>query len=116
MSGVHLEMVRKCRCLGCGTLESVCAHHLISGLHSERGMGLKAPDSFTIPLCDTCHRKLHGLGSDTLFFDPKSINAKAVAIALWHLHELGAGERAYERVINDFRVNALMGGRGELSA
>lgn len=34
------------------------AHHFIGEFHMK-GMGMKAPDMFAMPLCMLCHRKIH---------------------------------------------------------
>jgi len=61
-SSVYLEWVRAQPCCVCGTTWGVIAHHLIS-MWQVSGMGLKAADSFAMPVCDgpgdTCHRKIH---------------------------------------------------------
>lgn len=90
MSHKHLEKQSKCQCLGCGIEPRsgngiVAGHHLITGMVAEglRGGKMKAPDRWSLPLCFTCHRKLHDLGSDDLFFVPRGIEHRAVASALW---------------------------------
>lgn len=58
----YLAFVRNLPCSVCGTDHGVIAHHLI-GMWGMSGMGLKAPDSMAMPLCDgpgeTCHRLVH---------------------------------------------------------
>ncbi|RUR52721.1 DUF968 domain-containing protein [Vreelandella populi] len=58
----YLAFVRSLPCSVCGTDQGVVAHHLI-GMWGMSGMGLKAPDSMTLPVCDgpgnTCHRLVH---------------------------------------------------------
>ena len=57
----YLAWVRTRPCCLCGG-QANAAHHLI-GMWGMSGMGLKAPDSMAIPVCDgpgdTCHRKIH---------------------------------------------------------
>jgi len=48
-----LEFIRQLPCMSCG-LRPSDAHHVTS-----RGMGLKQPDSMTVPLCRMCHSGLH---------------------------------------------------------
>jgi len=64
-SQAYLTFVRALPCAMCGTTQGVIAHHLI-GMWGMSGMGLKAPDSFVMPLCDgpgdTCHRLVHSHG------------------------------------------------------
>jgi len=61
-SAAYLGWVRAHPCCVCGTTRGVIAHHLI-GMWQVSGMGLKAADSFAMPVCDgpgdTCHRKIH---------------------------------------------------------
>lgn len=60
-SAKYLKFVRSLPCVLCGG-QANAAHH-ITGMWSLSGMGLKAPDSFSMPVCDgpgdTCHRKIH---------------------------------------------------------
>lgn len=42
------------------------AHHLLSA--PCRGVGKKASDEYTVPLCPDHHRELHGMGDEGLFF------------------------------------------------
>jgi len=51
----YMEAVAKLPCYVCYTTP-VEVHHKIGGV---KGMGLKAPDTETIPLCQACHRKIH---------------------------------------------------------
>lgn len=57
----YLAFVRSLPCCVCGG-QANAAHHLI-GMWSLSGMGLKAPDSYVMPVCDgpgdTCHRRIH---------------------------------------------------------
>lgn len=60
-SPAYLAFVRTLPCCVCGSPANA-AHHLI-GLWNVSGMGLKAPDSMCMPVCDgpgdTCHRRIH---------------------------------------------------------
>ena len=51
----YLEAVTKLPCYMCGT-SPVQAHHKIGGV---KGMGLKSPDTESIPLCQACHMRIH---------------------------------------------------------
>jgi hypothetical protein len=53
----YLAWVRTLPCCVCGGLAEA-AHHLI-GVGGQGGMGTKAPDSHAMPVCSTCHRKIH---------------------------------------------------------
>tara|TARA_R110002110_G_scaffold393274_1_gene606948 strand:+ start:369 stop:647 length:279 start_codon:yes stop_codon:yes gene_type:complete len=54
----YLAFVRTLPCSICGTDQDVVAHHLI-GVGGMGGMGTKAPDNFTLPLCAEDHSKIH---------------------------------------------------------
>lgn len=54
----YLAFVRKLPCSCCGATPGGDAHHAI-GIGHFSGVGLKAPDSLTMPLCRTCHDRLH---------------------------------------------------------
>lgn len=53
----YLKWVSSQPCYLCGAPADE-AHH-ITGIGNLGGMGLKAPDQFTIPTCRGCHRKWH---------------------------------------------------------
>lgn len=55
-SQAYLDYVASLPCCGCG-LPADEAHHMIG--HGYKGMGTKAPDLFTLPLCRNCHDELH---------------------------------------------------------
>ncbi|WP_193160013.1 DUF968 domain-containing protein [Serratia ureilytica] len=52
----YTRWVKSQKCLGCSA-RSDDPHHIIG--HGLGGMGTKPSDYLTIPLCRTCHRKLH---------------------------------------------------------
>lgn len=60
-SPTYLAFVRQLPCCVCGA-PADSAHHL-TGMFNVSGMGLKAPDSLAMPVCDgpgdTCHRRIH---------------------------------------------------------
>ncbi|WP_145502043.1 DUF968 domain-containing protein [Yersinia similis] len=51
-----LKWVKSQQCCGCGS-SADDPHHIIG--HLQGGMGTKAHDLFTIPLCRDCHNSLH---------------------------------------------------------
>lgn len=51
----YMEAVSRLPCYSCGT-SPVQVHHKIGGV---KGMGLKACDTETMPLCQPCHMKVH---------------------------------------------------------
>ncbi|MDX1466861.1 MAG: DUF968 domain-containing protein [Halomonas sp.] len=61
-SEAYLAFVRSLPCAICGTTQGIAAHHL-KGIWHLSGAGMKAPDSYTMPVCDgpgdTCHRRVH---------------------------------------------------------
>ena len=57
----YLEWVATLPCVACEIRDrTVVAHHWRGeGGHLSGGMGLKASDWLTMPLCFTCHNKMH---------------------------------------------------------
>lgn len=67
----YVGWVRKHPCCACGAERLVEAHHITNGLtcmpgerppkalRGKRGKGQKAHDYYAIPMCLSCHRKLH---------------------------------------------------------
>lgn len=58
-NSAYLKRVRELPCCVCGTTEAVHAHHIIG--HSEGGMGMKASDYATMPLCAYHHTGKMGI-------------------------------------------------------
>lgn len=63
----YLAWVRTQPCVVCGAKGGNAAHHMIA-MYQLSGMGLKAPDSFSMPACDPaagsfndCHQQIHRL-------------------------------------------------------
>lgn len=80
----HLRWIKKLPCLVCGNWNGNHAHHLLTGV--TRGMGMKAADEFTIPLCMNCHSQLHLRGNERAFFgdvgvDPLEWAARLVVLS-----------------------------------
>lgn len=86
----HLALIRQLPCCICGTkgTRAIHAHHLRSEAAARtRGVGMKAPDSMTVPLCWLHHDELHALGSRRevqWFKDQCEINPHALADSLWN--------------------------------
>ena len=63
-------------CISCGIQdETIVAHHLKHRYapYSGGGMGLKADDWLTMPLCYSCHDRAHNGDSDVLDFQAEFI-------------------------------------------
>lgn len=54
----YLAFVRGLPCCHCGVSPAGDAHHVI-GVGNFSGVGLKAPDSLSMPLCRSCHGLVH---------------------------------------------------------
>ena len=54
----YLEYVRKLSCLMCGSVYGSDPHH-IKGIGHFSGVGQKASDYLTMPLCRNCHEQMH---------------------------------------------------------
>lgn len=81
----HLELIRKLPCCICLTRKEVQAHHLYCS--GERGMGLKSPDRYAVPLCAIPHHDEVGrIGSrnEEEWFQKKGgFDCLELAAALW---------------------------------
>lgn len=81
----HLEFIRSLPCLCCGRLGAE-AHHLLRvpqeylgpkkgyenlliPKYNGRGLAMKNPDAFALPLCHKCHMNLHNDGNEKAFFE-----------------------------------------------
>jgi hypothetical protein len=83
MSQKELDRVRALPCSKCGHPPRSDAHHLTGA-----GMGLKASDKTTIPLCRSCHMAWHcGNG---VFAGTTATERKA-----WHVAQLKALEGVF---------------------
>jgi ferredoxin len=58
----YMEWVAEQPCIHCGTYP-VQVHHIRSNALGA-GMGLKAPDYYTMPVCQQCHMDCHSLEHD----------------------------------------------------
>ena len=105
MSKDHLALVRKCPCcvdrIYTGNVQ---AHHLM--IREHRGVGMKAPDRFVIPLCQPCHEALHQRGSRMHVDLLKlwGIDGERLAAALWFISQTSKDK---ERALRDMR-SAIM--------
>ncbi len=76
----HLRKVASRPCIVCGKNRAQ-AHHLT--YLQPRAMGRKVSDEFTVPLCSTHHRELHGYGNEPAFWQDKGIDPEPIAKNLW---------------------------------
>lgn len=84
MSDEHCAAVRKAPCCGCLKLPAGTIHHLKGA--GERGMAVRAPDKYGVPLCARCHDEIERAGTKREFetFQAWGIrDVHALAGALW---------------------------------
>ena len=81
----YLSFIRGHNCILCGNPDTV-PHHEALG---QGGKGIKAPDSFTLPMCTGCHMYRHQYGKT--YWDEHNIDPKLEIIKLLteYLHEKG---------------------------
>jgi hypothetical protein len=85
MSERHLELIRKLPCCVCGRNPGGQAHHLKLGVAS-RGMGMTAPDKFTVPMDEDCHLngiERAGSKNEYRWFMERGVNPLDLAAGLW---------------------------------
>jgi hypothetical protein len=76
----HLRFVASQCCLICGRQPSD-PHHL--RFAQPRALGLKVSDEFTVPLCRTHHREIHGYGDEAAWWGKYRLDPLIVASTLW---------------------------------
>ena len=84
MSEAHLECVRQLPCVICGKVGRGDPHHL--RIASERGMSVKAPDKWAVPMCRIHHDEAHKVGTkvENRWFRERGIASPMdLAAALW---------------------------------
>ena len=54
----YLAFVKTLDCANCGLPDHSDPHHII-GVGHHSGMGMKASDELTMPLCRECHTMIH---------------------------------------------------------
>lgn len=85
MSEAHLECVRQLPCCICGKVGRGDPHHL--RIASERGMAVKAPDRWSVPMCRIHHDEAHLVGTkvENRWFAERGIASVIdLAAALWN--------------------------------
>ena len=99
MSEPHCVLLRQCPCLMCGVSPAGTVHHLKSGdARATRGVNLRAPDKFGVPLCWLpCHAGLEEVAGchEYAIFGARGIaDPFKVADDLWNVSlTVPAGER-----------------------
>lgn len=104
MSPTHLARIRRLQCTFCYETEGIHAHHLQSGpARLERGVGLKATDRYSIPLCPLCHGDVHRYGSrrERDYSLRRGIDPHDLAAALWRRSSDREGDE--EKSLDDMR-------------
>jgi hypothetical protein len=76
----HLRYVASQPCIICGRSPGH-AHHL--RFAQPRALGRKVSDEWTVPLCVTHHRAVHGVGNEKQWWTEKGIDPIAHAVRLW---------------------------------
>jgi hypothetical protein len=76
----HLRYIASQPCIICGRTPSH-AHHL--RFAQPRALGRKVSDEWTVPICVTHHRAVHGVGNEKQWWTEKGIDPIAHAVRLW---------------------------------
>lgn len=77
----YLRWIKSLPCADCGRHGRSSAHHFKSDLHLS-GVGMRAPDQITIPLCPSCHMKFHNKESKTWREDQRAWLIRTIHEAL----------------------------------
>ena len=86
-SEAHLKCVRVLNCATCLAFAPSDPHHLKHGVQHERGIGRRATDRWTVPLCRSCHDSVESVGSrrEPEWFAKRGIaDPLGLASALWN--------------------------------
>ncbi len=89
----HLEFVVSFRCIlrGWTACEGeIQAHHLLKPYYGHRGVGMRASDNNTVPLCYRHHAELHKFGNEDEFWKSYGLNktfGRHTAERLWDLFQ-----------------------------
>jgi hypothetical protein len=76
----HLEFVATQPCCVCGRQPSD-PHHI--RFAQPRALGRKVSDEFTVPLCRSHHREVHGRGDEAAWWSGRNIDPMSIALSLW---------------------------------
>ena len=102
----HMDMVRAIQmCAATGRIGAVDVHHLMRGEGVVRGMGMKAPGRYVIPLCRRVHDEITPTPNpEQVLMNRYGLDARALADALWqHRGNLNRMSRAVGRHYLDAR-------------
>lgn len=80
----HLDAIRQCMCVACASELTTQAAHIQKkvGPGTGAGIGMKADDKFTCPLCEKCHTRQHSIG-ETTFWSQLDLDPHEVAESLY---------------------------------
>jgi hypothetical protein len=76
----HCKFVSRQPCVVCGRTPAD-PHHL--RFAQPRALGRKVSDEYTVPVCRTHHRELHGYGDEASWWAGVSVDPVPIALALW---------------------------------
>jgi hypothetical protein len=102
----HLKFIRCLSCVVCANNICTEAAHVKMAAPGKRnvGIGEKADDKWTVPLCGACHRKQHAWGErefwETVCIKPLQLAADLFAVS--GDHEAG------ERIVSEYNAQSLM--------
>ena len=92
----HLDFIRGLPCCVCGDNTSTEAAHVRMPdptiAKPLTGIAIKPDDKFTVPLCGQHHRRQHGFGNESVWWDGWDIDPVKLALALYAVsgdHEMG---------------------------
>ena len=89
----HLEFVVSFRCVLMGLspcFGDVQAHHLLKPYYGHRGVGMRASDNNTVPLCFKHHAGLHKHGNEDDYWQSMNLGkefGRTTAKKLWELFQ-----------------------------
>lgn len=93
MSRAHLNRVRELPCLICGADPAGDPHHL-KRVPGARGMGMKTPDRYAVPLCRPHHEAIEVVGDDVAWLGDRGFEALTIAHDLWEARKEPSAMRA----------------------
>lgn len=108
-SASYLKWLHTLPCVVTGKQPCDEAHHLLrvyndDGTKRIKGIGLKQPDRWALPLADHIHDAAHDAGDDESFFASLGFDARSLCQALWALRDDNNRDQAAQALI--FKTNA----------